>query len=90
MILTETYKEDTTMDAFENTDFEYEPDIPEESVPTPPQQPRDNPYHGTGTGRKESPYANSPYEMHHASRPEYQYQPQTEPPVKPNKEKKPR
>ena len=90
MILTETYKEDTTMDAFENTDFEYEPDIPEESVPTPPQQPRENPYHGTGTGRKESPYANSPYEMHHASRPEYQYQPQTEPPVKPKKEKKPR
>ena len=55
MILTETYKEDTTMDTFENTDFEYEPDIPEESVPTPPQQPPDNPYHGTGTRRKESP-----------------------------------
>ena len=78
------------MDAFENTDFEYEPEIPEEPVFTPPQQPAEQPYHNTGAGRKESPYANSPYEMHHTPRQEYHYQPQTEPPVKPKKVKKSR
>ena len=78
------------MDAFENTDFGYEPEIPEEPVFTPPQQPAEQPYLNTGAGRKESPYANSPYEMHHTPRQEYHYQPQTEPPVKPKKEKKPR
>ena len=78
------------MDAFENTDFGYEPEIPEEPVFTPPQQPAEQPYLNTGAGRKESPYANSPYEMHHTPRQEYHYQPQTEPPVKPKKEKKSR
>ena len=90
MIVPETYKEDTTMDAFENSEFEYVPETPEEAAPTPPQQPYTNPYHGTGAGRKESPYANSPYEAYQPPRPEYQYRPQTEPPVKPKKVKKPR
>ena len=91
MITPETYKEDTTMDTFENREFDQTPEEiwapAEEPVP---RQPQTNPYHGTGTGRKESPYANSPYEMHHAPRQEYHYQPQTEPPVKPKKEKKTR
>jgi len=82
------------MDTFEHEEYEQTPEevweAPEEPVPQQPQQPYANPYHGTGTGRKESPYANSPYEMHHASRQEYRYQPQTEPPVKPKKVKKPR
>ena len=79
------------MDTFENQEFDQTP----EEAPIPPeapvpQQPHTSPYHGTGAGRKESPYANSPYEMHHAPRQEYYYQPQTEPPVKPKKVKKPR
>ncbi len=94
MIIPETYKEDTTMDTFEHEEYEQTPEevweAPEEPVPQQPQQPCTNPYHGTGTGRKESPYANSPYEMHHTPRQEYHYQPQTEPPVKPKKVKKPR
>ena len=90
MIVTETYKEETTMDAFENSEFECVPEPPEEAVPTPPRQPCENPYHGTGTGRKESPYANSPYETYQPPRQEYHYQPQTEPPVKPKKVKKQR
>ena len=45
-------------------------------------------YHAAGTGRRESPYANSPY-MTGQPRPyQYQYQPQTQPPEK--REKKPR
>ena len=87
MIVTETYKEDTTMDAFENSEFEYIPETPEEPEL---QQPCENPYHGAGAGRKESPYANSPYETYHAPQQEYRYQPQSEPPVKPKKVKKPR
>ena len=78
------------MDAFENPEYEYQPEIPEEPTPAIPQQPYESPYHGTGAGRKESPYANSPYETYHAPREEYRYHPQTEPPVKPKKVKKPR
>jgi len=88
MIVTETYKEDIIMDAFENPDYEYIPETPEE--PAPSRQPYENPYHGTGAGRKESPYANSPYEAYQPPHQEYQYRPQTEPPVKPKKVKKPR
>ena len=87
MILTETYKEDTTMDAFENSEYEYIPEEPEEAAP---QEPLEHPYRAAGTGRKESPYANSPYETYQPPRQEYRYHPQTEPPVKPKKEKKPR
>ena len=76
------------MDAFENSEYEYIPETPEE--PVPPQQSSEYVYHGAGSGRKESPYANSPYETCQPSRQEYHYQPQTEPPVKPQKVKKPR
>ena len=79
------------MDTFENQEFDQTPEesrvAPEESFP---QQPYASAYHGSGTGRKESPYADSPYEMHHAPRQEYRYHPQTEPPVKPKKAKKAR
>lgn len=70
----------------ESEDFQ---PVPEEPAP-PQEEPQPNSYHGTGTGRKESPYANSPYIMNQESGQEYRYQPQTEPPVKPKKEKKPR
>ena len=76
----------------------------EEEVPAAPQDaPQDtsqpqaepNAYRGTGAGRKESPYANSPYVMDHQTQQsscqsQYQYQPQTEPPKKQPKEKKPK
>ncbi|MBR3949912.1 MAG: trypsin-like peptidase domain-containing protein [Oscillospiraceae bacterium] len=79
------------MEPFDNTEFETAPD----STPRQPEQPpyvppQPQPYHGAGTGRKESPYADSPYVMEPRPRQEYYYQPQTEPPVKPKKEKKPR
>ncbi|MBO7253397.1 MAG: trypsin-like peptidase domain-containing protein [Oscillospiraceae bacterium] len=47
-------------------------------------------YHGKGTGRKESPFASSPYESVHHQEQTYRYQPQTTAPVKPKKEKKSR
>ena len=75
-------------------------DAPQESQNEAPQEPRNEvpqerqsepqsgTYHAAGTGRRESPYANSPY-MTGQPRPyQYQYQPQTQPPEK--REKKPR
>ena len=49
-----------------------------------------NSYHGTGVGRKESPFANSPYERMEQPAGTYRYQPQTQPPQKSKKEKKTR
>ena len=105
MIGTGKDKEVTSMEPFENNELENETETPqpdaEEAVPQPEQapsaQPQEEPqqtaYHGTGAGRKESPYANSPYVMDQHPQQEYRYQPQTEPPQKPekvHKEKKPR
>ena len=49
-------------------------------------------YRRAGTGRRESPYANSPYEMNYAPRqeytPGYTFQPQTQPKPRVKKEKK--
>ena len=75
-----------------------------EPQPQYTSQPNPSAYHGAGAGRKESPYANSPYVMNYQPQAEnayqyqpqsqpqyqYQYQPQTEPPKKPKKEKKQR
>jgi len=96
------------MEPFENNDAPVEeteqPPVPPVSQESPvprsaePEPPRYVPpqnygaYHGTGAGRKESPYANSPYVRQQPYQ-EYQYQPQTQPPQKPpkpKKEKKPR
>ena len=86
------------MNEYENNEFIPEQEQPPVQTPpqqeTPPQQPygyQASSYHGTGAGRKESPYANSPYVMNHQPRqesgwqqpksePVYQYQPQYEPP----------
>ncbi len=76
------------MEPFENNEFE-QPVQPVQDIPEP-VQPEAGSYHGTGTGRKESPYANSPYVTQAQPQPEYRYHPQTERPVKPKKEKKPR
>ncbi len=83
--------ENNEMEPLNNTDFVEEapvsPPMPEESpIPQPSQEP--HPYHGSG--RKESPYANSPYVMNHQPQQEYHYQPQTQPPQKPKKVKKQR
>ena len=87
------------MEPFENTDIpaeeadlesvspvaqEFEPEFSE------PQQipPRtEGTYHGAGSGRKESPYANSPY-VFQQPQPEYRYHPQTQPVPKKPKIKK--
>ena len=52
------------MDNYENQDFNYNTDtqIPQETVPE--YEPRQSePYRGTGAGRRESPFADSPYVM---------------------------
>ena len=65
------------------------PQEPRNEVPQEHQsEPQSGTYHAAGTGRRESPYANSPY-MTGQPRPyQYQYQPQTQPPEK--REEKPR
>lgn len=97
------------MDTFENSEnseFREESESSEpvrepapEEAPASQQESGQSPYHGVGAGRKESPYADSPYVMDHAARqenargyqpPQYQYQPQTEPPKKPARARKSR
>lgn len=93
------------MNEYENQDHipqqePWQPAQPQQEIP--PQQPVSSAYHGTGTGRKESPYANSPYVMNHPPRQDYDsctyhqppqpeqayhYQPQYESP-KPKKQRK--
>ena len=84
------------MNEYENNEF-----VPEQPAAEPQHEvpPQPTAYHGAGSGRKESPYANSPYVMNHQSentgyhqqqeQTAYQYQPQYEPPKAP-KVKKPR
>ena len=83
------------MNEYENNEF-----VPEQPAAEPQHEvpPQPTAYHGTGSGRKESPYANSPYVMNHQSentgyqqqeQTAYQYQPQYEPPKAP-KVRKPR
>ena len=58
-----------------------------------PEQPPVTTYRQTGTGRRESPYANSPYEMNQPRQgytPGYTFQPQTQPKPRVKKEKKKR
>ena len=79
------------MDTFDNTGFE---EIPDENLNAQEEPAAEEPaagaYRSHGTGRKESPYADSPYEMHQQSQQEYRYHPQNQRPAKPRKEKKPR
>ncbi len=74
------------MDPYENDEQTQDPE-PQET----PAQPEEGSgtYHGTGSGWKESPYANSPYVMDQPQQ-EYHYQPQNQPPRKEHKEHKPR
>ena len=75
-------------------------DAPQEPQNEAPQEPRSEApqerpsesqsgtYHAAGTGRKESPYANSPYMTGQPRAYQYQYQPQTQPPQKKEKPRK--
>ncbi|MGM9660021.1 MAG: S1C family serine protease [Faecousia sp.] len=77
------------MESFESNEFTNEPEFTSEEPEAPvPEPERDTAYHASGTGRRESPYADSPYEMRHHS-PEYHHSPKT-PPEHPVKAKKPR
>ena len=94
------------MDQYENNGWQSEDHAGQSASPsqnTPPQDstayqaPHTEPhnYRGAGAGRRESPYANSPYVMNHASRqesaPQYNsgyQQPQYQQPQKPRSEKK--
>lgn len=80
------------MDTFENSEFPSDMEDPqpasEEVTPPQPQDvPQQSAYYGAGVGRKESPYAASPYVINREQE-EYHYQPQTQPPQKPQKERK--
>ncbi len=71
------------MEPFETNEF-----VPEqEPVQEAPQVPPQSVYHNSGTGRKESPYANSPYVPNFQPQQE-EYQPHK--PEKPTKVRKPR
>ena len=78
------------MDTFENYGYEENGAAPETGGEAASSAEESGGYHGVGTGRKESPYANSPYQRIEQPREEYRYRPQTQPPQKPKKEKKPR
>ncbi len=89
------------MEPFENNSYPPEPQLPVQDNPVPPVQEAPpqpepvrpepqtgyGPYQGAGAGRRESPYANSPYVRQQPYQ-EYHYQPQTQPPQKPPKPKK--
>ena len=89
------------MNEYENNDFIPEqPPVQEPQQQEMPHQPTPHAYHGAGAGRKESPFANSPYivnqqaeQNRYTAQPPhaesaYQYQPAYEAP-KPKKQKKP-
>ena len=83
------------MNTFEHDDFPQQPEqnaAPRQTYEAPQPQaenPNTAPYHGSGAGRKESPFADSPYVMNHQNpQQSYQYAPQYEP-QKPRKAKKP-
>ena len=78
------------MESFENNEFEHEPEVTPEKPVEPALNPADDGvYHTAGTGRKESPYANSPYEMNHQAQESF-HSAQTPPAHHPHKAKKPR
>ena len=85
-----TDEEASSMESFENNEFEHEPEVTPEEPAEPAQNPADDGvYHTAGTGRKESPYANSPYEMNHQAQESF-HSAQTPPAHHPHKAKKPR
>ncbi len=97
----ENYENDSISQENETPESEIQPqeshEMPQEEIPAAPQVTDETPeasqeahtYRNTGTGRKESPYADSPYEMYHQEQEQpRQEQPREEAPRKPKKEKK--
>ena len=79
------------MDNFETQELNFEPENLEQEVPRVPQGDvgPGQPYSGAGVGRKESPFADSPYVMNHAPRNDYrQYQPSEMPRAEEPKKRK--
>ena len=75
------------MESFENNEFETASnEIPESPVEPMQDTAGNSEYRSAGTGHRESPYANSPYEMNHHTR-EYYDSPSPSP--RPKKAKKP-
>ena len=80
-----TDREAPIMESFENNEFENQPEpLPEDPVEPQRNAANDGAWHATGTGRRESPYANAPYEMNHHARYGYDSAP-TPPSQKPAK-----
>lgn len=71
------------MNEYENNDFIPEQDAPVRPVPQEPTIAQDSTYAYRNTGRKDSPFADSPYVMNHQPQANWQ-----ESPRKPKKEKK--
>ena len=80
-----TDREAPIMESFENNEFENQPEpLPEDPVEPQRNAANDGAWHAAGTGRRESPYANAPYEMNHHARYGYDSAP-TPPSQKPAK-----
>ena len=71
------------MDQFEEQNFSEEYEYNEPSAEPEPQPVNETPYRGNGAGRKESPFADSPYVMNHPSQEEEARRPR-----KPKKKKR--
>ena len=85
-----TDEEASIMESFENNEFEMEPEtLPEDPVEPQRSTANDGAYHAAGTGRRESPYANAPYQMNHQAQSGYDSAP-TPPAHHPHKAKTPR
>ena len=77
------------MESFENSEFENESEFFPESPAEPERsEANDGAYHAAGAGRRESPYANAPYEMNHQAQTGYRPAP-TPPAHHPHKAHKP-
>ncbi len=82
----DTFEENNDFSSSETEEPRVEPRV-EPSASEPRDIPSESPYSGAGVGRKESPYANSPYVTGHQEQ-QYHYEPQTQPPQKPPKVRK--
>ena len=82
----DTFEENNDFSSSETEEPRVEPRV-EPSASEPRDIPSGSPYSGAGVGRKESPYANSPYVTGHQEQ-QYHYEPQTQPPQKPPKVRK--
>lgn len=79
------------MDNYENQDFGFNDIDTQFQQQTLPQseQPRNTTYRGAGAGRRESPFADSPYVMNRPVQPRHQrYYPEQDPPVRQEKTQK--